>query len=67
MSDFNVQSKFLGRIDWYSPVLCSWSTNTPPLIFNFKFFLLLILAPAGGSKPARPKLNLFPSPASKIK
>ena len=27
----------------YSPVLCSWSTNNPPLIFDFCLFFMLIL------------------------
>ena len=32
---------------WYTPVLCSWSTNTPPPSFLiFRFFL--ILAPYRG-------------------
>ena len=36
---------------WYSPVLCSWSTNIPhPLIFSF----FLILAPVGASNPVGP-------------
>ncbi len=35
--------------------------NPPPLIWVFRFFL--ILAPAGGSNPAGPYLNLFHIPA----
>ena len=38
--------------------------TTTPLIFDFPFFLLLILAHVGGSNPAGPKLNLFPNPAA---
>ena len=32
----------------YSPVLCSWSTNNHPLIFDFSYFFL-ILAPGSNS------------------
>ncbi len=28
---------------WRNPVSCSWSTNTPPHIFDFSFFLVFIL------------------------
>ena len=39
----NIQIKKKNKINRYSPVLCSWSTNTSPLILD----LFLILAPAG--------------------
>ncbi len=38
----------------YSPLLCSWSTNNPLILF-----FLVILVPAWGINPAGPQLTFF--------